>query len=605
MSAAEETSAPKGVRGFIRGVAALVRLGFTAAPLLATASVIAELIGAVLVLASSYQMKGLVQAASGGDHRRAIAEGLVLAATAGLGWIAFLTYGQLAPRVVEAVTVRLDTEMIRLTTRMPTLEFADRPAYADKIALIRNANQQLAQGLTAVALNLRILVMLGGTFIILVGVDPWLALLPLFALPRAWAARKARQLTVAAQENNVQPMRVRAHIFAQATSPAAGKELRIFGLGDELAQRYRKSTDLTRDLNIRANWGGNLWAAAGDTAFTLGCVAAVAWLVAQASAGKVSPGGLMLAATLTGGLIVQMTQALQFAQYLQALMTTAERYLWLVDYSDQAAKTSVGTAPAPAHLARGLSVEGVSFAYPDRDKPVLDDVSLELPAGRVIALVGENGSGKSTLVKLLCGFYRPDAGRILADGQDLAEVDPTLWRARVSGAFQDFTNLEVALHESVGVGDLPRLGDRDRVIAAMGRAGAADLASLPPSGLETVLGRKWGGVDLSGGQWQKLALGRALMRDAPLLTVFDEPAAALDPGAEHDMFERFAAEARSGAAAGRATLLVSHRFSTVRMADVIAVLDGGKIVEFGPHEALMAAGGKYAELFEMQASAYR
>jgi ABC-type multidrug transport system fused ATPase/permease subunit len=161
------------------------------------------------------------------------------------------------------------------------------------------------------------------------------------------------------------------------------------------------------------------------------------------------------------------------------------------------------------------------------------------------------------------------------------------------------------LHESVGVGDLPRLGDRELATAAMGRAGAADLAKMEPKGLDTLLGKKWGGVELSGGQWQKLALSRALTREAPLLSVFDEPAAALDASAEHDMFERFAAEARSGAAAGRATLLVSHRFSTVRMADAIAVLDGGKIVEFGPHEALMAAGGKYAELFEMQARAYR
>jgi ABC-type multidrug transport system fused ATPase/permease subunit len=261
-------------------------------------------------------------------------------------------------------------------------------------------------------------------------------------------------------------------------------------------------------------------------------------------------------------------------------------------------------AAAPARLSRAIRVEGVSFAYPDRETPVLSDVSLELPAGRVIALVGENGSGKSTLVKLLCGFYPPSAGRILADEVDLAEIAPGDWRARVSGAFQDFTNLEVVLHESVGVGDLPRLGDRERAAAALERAGGGGLATLG-AGLDTMLGKTWGGVELSGGQWQKLALGRALMREAPLLAVFDEPAAALDASAEHDMFERFAAEARSGEAAGRATLLVSHRFSTVRMADAIAVLDGGRIVEFGPHPALMAAGGKYAELFEMQASAYR
>src|SRR5262249_49934358 len=152
--------------------------------------------------------------------------------------------------------------------------------------------------------------------------------------------------------------------------------LRIFGLGAELAERYRRSTDLTRDLNVRSNWGGALWSAAGDAIFTLGCVAAIAWLVVRAATGAVSPGGGVLAATLATGLIMQMTQALQLAQYLQTVMTTAERYLWLVDYSDESAKAASGDAPPPARLARGLSVEQVSFAYPDRDKPVLDDVSL-------------------------------------------------------------------------------------------------------------------------------------------------------------------------------------------------------------------------------------
>jgi len=599
------TASSKGPRTFARGVSALVRLAFAAAPLRATAAVATELLGAALGLISSYQIKDVVQAASAGDGRRALFSGLAIAITGGVGWLSLLCYAQLAPRVVEAVTVRLDTEMIRLTARMPTLDYADRPAHADKIALIRQANQQLAQGLQAVALNIRILILLGGTFIILIGIDPWLALLPLFALPRAWAGTKARKLQVAAQDANAEPHRLRAHLFNQTTSPAAGKELRIFGLGEELAKRYRSITDITRAGNVRANWGGALWSGLGDLIFTLGCVAAIGWLVLRASQGAVSAGGVVLAATLATGLILQMTQALQFAQYLQMLMTTAERYLWLVDLSDESAKASAGGGAAPARLERGLKVEGVTFAYPDRDKQVLSDISLEIPAGRVIALVGENGSGKSTLVKLLCGFYRPDAGRVLVDDIDLGEIAPGDWRARVSGAFQDFTNLEVVMHESVGLGDLPRLGDRTLVTGAMARGGAAALADLSPEGLDAMLGKKWGGLELSGGQWQKLALSRALTREAPLLSVFDEPAAALDASAEHEMFERFAAEARSAQAKGRATLLVSHRFSTVRMADAIAVLDGGRIVEFGPHEALMAAGGKYAELFEMQARAYR
>jgi ATP-binding cassette subfamily B protein len=593
------------LRKSAREIGALIGLAFAAAPWAAAASVFTELLGACLALVSSYQIKGVVQAASGGDPHRAVTAGLVLAGAAGLGWISYLCYAQLAPRVIEAITVHLDAELIRLTARIPTLEYADRPIHADKISLIRGSSQQLAGGLQAVALNLRTVVMLGGTFIILIGIDPWLALLPLFAIPRALAGQRARRLAVRAQEATAEPMRLRTHLFNHAVSPVAGKELRIFGLGDELANRYRQLTLKTRHLNVMANWGGAFWSGLGDLAFTVGCVGAVAWLVVRAASGHVSPGGVVLAATMTTGLILQMTYALQFAQYLQAILTTAERYLWLVDASNEAVGPQVTRAPAPSRLTRGITLEGVGFTYPDRDKPVLSDINLELPAGRVIALVGENGSGKSTLVKLLCGFYRPTTGRILIDDTDLADIDPAAWRRRISAAFQDFSNFEVALHEAVGVGEIRTLGDRDRAAAALGRGGGEGLAALNPAGLDAMLGKKWGGMELSGGQWQKLALSRAVIREASLLTVFDEPSAALDATAEHDMFERFAAQARSEAAVGQVTLIVSHRFSTVRMADAIAVLAGGRIVEFGAHDTLMAKAGLYAELFEMQAQAYR
>jgi ATP-binding cassette subfamily B protein len=593
------------IRKVWRTAATLVGLAFAAAPARAGISMATELLGAALTLVASYQIQNVVQAAARGDREQALRAGLALALIGGIAGLSYFVYAQMLPRVIEAVTVHLDSELVRLTAQIPTLEYADSPAHADKIQLIRGQGQMLAGGLQAVSLNLRMLVTLGGAFVILIGIDPWLALLPIFAVPRAIAGQKARQLAVRAQEAAAEPMRLRGHIFNQATSPVAGKELRIFGLGAELASRYRQISATTRRLNVRANWGGAIWSSLGDMAFTAGCVAAVAWLVFQSARGAVSPGGVVLAATLATGLIFQMTMALQFAQYFQAITTTVERYQWLVDFSNTAAHASRGEASAPAILRCGLSLEGVSFTYPDRDKPVLSDISLEIPAGKVIALVGENGSGKSTLVKLLCGFYRPSSGRIRIDDTDLADIAPADWRGRIGGAFQDFTNFETPMHESVGLGDLPHLGDRQRAAAALTRAGGADMAKLAAEGLDVMLGKKWGGIDLSGGQWQKLALGRALIRDDPLLVVFDEPAAALDASAEHDLFERFAAEARSGQSAGRATLLISHRFSTVRMADAIAVLDAGRIAEFGSHETLLKAGGKYAELFEIQASAYR
>jgi len=245
----------------------------------------------------------------------------------------------------------------------------------------------------------------------------------------------------------------------------------------------------------------------------------------------------------------------------------------------------------------------VSFAYPGTERRVLEDVDLALPAGSVVALVGENGAGKTTLVKLLCKLYEPTAGRIVVDGVPLARMRADDWRARLAGAFQDVFRFELAAQQSVGVGDLPQMEDRPAVARAVGRAGADDVVAGLPRGLDTQLGPTWpGGVEVSFGEWQKLALARGFMREEPLLLVLDEPTAALDAETEHALFERYAAAARGG---GRLTLLVSHRFSTVRMADLIVVLDGARVREVGSHDELIARGGPYSELYAIQAAAYR
>jgi ATP-binding cassette subfamily B protein len=210
------------------------------------------------------------------------------------------------------------------------------------------------------------------------------------------------------------------------------------------------------------------------------------------------------------------------------------------------------------------------------------------------------------MVKLLGRFYEPSGGRIEVDGVALQRIDPDAWRARTSAAFQDFRQFEFLVRETVGVGSLAHVSDGGAVRRAVERASAEDVVAALPAALETQLGKTWeGGVELSGGQWQKLALGRAFMREEPLLVAFDEPTAAIDAQTEHALFERFAAAARSGASRGTVTLIVSHRFSTVRMADLILVLEGGRIVEQGSHEELMRLKGTYAELYELQARAYR
>jgi ATP-binding cassette subfamily B protein len=283
--------------------------------------------------------------------------------------------------------------------------------------------------------------------------------------------------------------------------------------------------------------------------------------------------------------------------------------------------TPAAGEPAPRSLAEGIRFEHVSFTYPGQETPVLSDICLTLAAGSTVAIVGENGAGKSTLIKLLAGMYQPTSGRITVDGQDLAAIDPPAWRAAMTGAFQDYVRFAMSLGDGVGAGDLPRIGDRDAVLGAIQRAGAGDFVSDMPEGPDTLLGTYIGGRALSGGQWQRLALARGLMRDRPLLIVLDEPTASLDAPSEAALFASYReaalppsdaalppgaepASANGRAATGTITVLVSHRFGTVHMADQIIVMEEGRIAESGDHDSLISQDGIYAELFALQVAGY-
>ncbi len=319
-----------------------------------------------------------------------------------------------------------------------------------------------------------------------------------------------------------------------------------------------------------------------------------------------TPGDVLLAVVLAGQVNLQVAGAMDLVGLLTQAFHAVGHYRWLLGYSNARAGEH-GHEPAPQRIDRDLELTEVTFTYPGTDAPVLNNVSLRIPPGAVVAIVGENGAGKTTLVKLLMRLYAPTSGTITVDDTLLDEIDINAWRGRTSAAFPDYMRYEFIAQHTVGVGNLDHLDDPDAVTKALERAGGADLPSRLPQGLGSQLGKQFrNGTELSGGQWQTLGLGRAMMRTEPLLLVLDEPTAALDASAEYALFHRYADETRRIAAkTGAITLLVSHRFSTVRMADLIVVLRDGRIAELGDHDTLIANGALYAELYEIQARSYQ
>ncbi|MFY9928036.1 MAG: ABC transporter ATP-binding protein [Streptosporangiaceae bacterium] len=337
--------------------------------------------------------------------------------------------------------------------------------------------------------------------------------------------------------------------------------------------------------------------------FQAGFADAILALVLRAAHGAASPGAVVEVVSLLRRAQRQVTGATTSAGSFATAATTADRLLWLEDYV-AGVRPATGE-PVPATLTEGIVLDQVGFTYPGQETPALSDISLTLRAGTTVAVVGENGAGKTTLIKLLTGMYRPVSGRITVDGRDLAAISPERWREATTGAFQDYVRFAMSLGDGVGAGDLPRIGDRQAVLGAVRRAGASDLISGAPGALslDTLLGAYVGGRALSGGQWQRLALARGLMREHPLLIVLDEPTASLDAPSEAELFASYR-EAAAQASGGTITVLVSHRFGTVHMADQIIVMDGGRVAEADDHHALMALGGVYAELFALQAAGY-
>jgi ATP-binding cassette subfamily B protein len=396
------------------------------------------------------------------------------------------------------------------------------------------------------------------------------------------------------------------------------KEIKLFGLGPLLLGRYKELAERFHREDSRLATRRALVTHAWSLLATLAFYGAYAWMAVLAALGRLTLG------SMTMYVLAFRSGQQAFQSILTGIGSIYEHNLYMSNlfaYLDGAvaelpvdagappivvlAEREAGEREAPGPVTvsgdeQGIRLERVSFRYPGQEKWVLEDVELFIPRGQSVALVGSNGAGKTTLVKLVTHLYEPTRGRVLLDGKDLKSWDPVALRARFGVVFQDFNQYQLKLRENVGVGSVDHLDDEPRIRGAVERGGADAVVSSLEHGIETPLGRWFPeGVELSGGQWQKLALARGFMREEADVLVLDEPTAALDADAEHAVFERF-----QRLAAGRTTLIISHRFPTVRMADRILVLENGRITEDGSHAALLAANGTYARLFQLQARGY-
>jgi ATP-binding cassette, subfamily B, bacterial len=537
------------------------------------------------------------------DHRPT----LLVVSAIGLGvsgaatWFLRTVSTRVQRRFRDKVTIALESHVARLQASVATIAHQERPDYLDRLAMLRDQVFVLDHMYMSVFATCGWILRLAITVALLASIHIALVLLAVFAIPTVLTSTWRPAVERKALEGGAQANRLARHLFMLATTAPPGKEVRVTQIGARLKKERRAAWQRAFGAIASARWSSAFWHTLAWAIFGLAYVGSIVFVV-----GIGAPAASVLLVLAAGSrLSAYIGATVGEVGFLRGFwMDGSRRLAWLEDYAASFAASA--DRPTPAAIRRGIQLDHVSFAYPGTSKTVLDDISVTLPAGSVVAIVGENGAGKTTLVKLLAKMYAPVSGSIRIDDTPLDRVPAEEWRSRLAGAFQDFFRFEFLAKQTVGLGDVPRVTDLSAVAKAVERAGASDVITRLKSGLDTQLGPTWpGGVDVSFGQWQKLALARGFMRDEPLVLVLDEPTAALDAETEHALFERYAAAVRGAAGNGRITVLVSHRFSTVRMADFIIVLDGARLVETGSHEQLMARKGQYAELYNIQAAAYR
>ncbi|MGA3132168.1 MAG: ABC transporter ATP-binding protein [Terracidiphilus sp.] len=459
----------------------------------------------------------------------------------------------------------------------------------DRLAMIQQMGRLIQQTVTAIAFSA-----------VLVVYSPFLLLLLVVGIVPAFLGESHFAFLTYAKNFRQTPIRRQMDYLRQVGgSKEAAKEAKLFNLNGFLSQRFEALSQKIYEENVALNRRRLFWGGLLSILGQLGYYCAYAYSILRTIQGHYSVGDL----TLITAAIMQAMSNIQ--QAFSTASGVADQALFLTDllafFAMEPAVTSKTDGPhAPRPIQRGFEFQNVSFVYPGTERRVLDSFSFALRPGERVALIGENGQGKTTIVKLITRLYDPTEGRILLDGVDLREYDLDDLHAEIGVIFQDFMRYEMTARENIEVGRIDVEHTAREIEYAAEKSLASGVVARLPAGYNQMLGRRFeNGVDLSGGEWQKMALARAYLRDAQLL-ILDEPTAALDARSEFEVFERFA-ELTSG----KMALLISHRFSTVRMADRIVVLEAGRLVEEGNHHQLLALGGRYASMFEMQAASYR
>ncbi len=595
------------VRFLARGIALCWRAGrveFLASTL---SSVVVALIVPLQILLLATTVDLISEVAGSGS-----AEGALRALAfpvAGMA-VLWLTGGMMAP-IGESITrlfvLKLGRhvrgQLLRKAAALDLALFDDQRFY-DKLSIAHRDYQRAGDMPVALVFSLRSWITLLSVLGLLATFTPWAVLILGATVVPELLFRGRVTGRIYAMWNAQEPIRRLCHYLATLlTERGPAKETRLFGLGASLLERFgRAQVDMYRQerriagVEVRGLGMLGLLSVAGTVAIWI-------WAAADAVTGALAIGTLVLVFQSAERARAQLQDAARGAGMLVQSRLHAQSYFDFIDLDPGDYAGSLRRAgrqvAAPSAVTGGIELTDVSFEYPGTERPVLRNLDLRLRAGERVAIVGENGAGKTTLVKLLTRLYDPTGGSIELDGLDYRDYDVGGLRKLFGVAFQDYVQFQLTARENVGFGDLERMDDTEAIMDAVRGAAAQEMVEQLPSGLDTMLGRTLAdGTDLSGGQWQKLALARAFFRDGAVL-ILDEPTAALDARAEHELFDHILAESR-----GRTTIIISHRFSTVRSADRILVLHEGEIVEDGDHAGLMERNGRYAEMFRLQASRY-